>query len=65
MPTTSCYTEYMEKTTLLSINNISVAVLDQPVLYDINLKISDGAIHAIMGPNGSGKSTFVIHEETI
>ena len=58
MLTTSCYTEYMEKPTFLSINNISVAVLDKPVLYDISLSISSGAIHAIMGPNGSGKSTL-------
>lgn len=48
----------MEKITLLSLHNISVSVFDQPVLYDINLKINAGTIHAIMGPNGSGKSTL-------
>ena len=48
----------MEKCTFLSINNISVAVLDKPVLYEIDLKINSGTIHAIMGPNGSGKSSL-------
>lgn len=54
----SWYTEYMEKHALLSLNNVSVSVLDKPVLYDIDLKINGGTIHAIMGPNGSGKSTL-------
>lgn len=48
----------MEKTTLLLINKLSVAVLDKQVLYDIDLSINRGSIHAIMGPNGSGKSTL-------
>jgi Fe-S cluster assembly ATP-binding protein len=48
----------MKKITLLSLNNVSVSVLDQPVLYDIHLNINFGSIHAIMGPNGSGKSTL-------
>jgi len=54
----SCYTEYMEKHALLSLNNVSVSVLDKPVLYDIDLKINNGTSHAVMGPNGSGKSTL-------
>ena len=48
----------MEKNELLLINNIFVSVIDKPVLYDISLNISSGAIHAIMGPNGSGKSSL-------
>lgn len=48
----------MEKNALLSINNLSVAVLDKPVVEDITLSINPGTIHAIMGPNGSGKSTL-------
>ncbi len=48
----------MEKSVFLSINNLSVAVLDKPVLKDISLFIESGSIHAIMGPNGSGKSTL-------
>jgi len=48
----------MEKSALLLINKLSVSVLDKPVLYDIDLCINTGLIHAIMGPNGSGKSTL-------
>jgi Fe-S cluster assembly ATP-binding protein len=48
----------MEKHALLSLNNIFISVLDKPVLYDIDLKINAGSIHAVMGPNGSGKSSL-------
>src|SRR5436190_4669714 len=54
----SCYTECMEKYAFLSINNVSISVLDKPVLYNIDLKIDAGSIHAVMGPNGSGKSSL-------
>ncbi|HLW73371.1 MAG TPA: Fe-S cluster assembly ATPase SufC [Candidatus Babeliales bacterium] len=48
----------MEKSVLLSINNLFVSVIDKPVLYDISLCVNAGDIHAIMGPNGSGKSSL-------
>jgi Fe-S cluster assembly ATP-binding protein len=48
----------MKNNTILCINNIFVSINDKPVLYDINLNIDSGAIHAIMGPNGSGKSSL-------
>lgn len=48
----------MEKQSLLSLNKLSVSILDKPILYDIDLDISAGTIHAIMGPNGSGKSSL-------
>ncbi len=54
----SCYTECMEKQVILSINNASVAVLDKQVLYNVDLEVGTGSIHAIMGPNGSGKSSL-------
>lgn len=48
----------MKNNAFLQINNISVSVNNKPVLYDINLNVNAGAIHAIMGPNGSGKSSL-------
>lgn len=48
----------MEKNALLIIKKLFVEVVDKPVLYDIDLIVNSGAMHAIMGPNGSGKSSL-------
>lgn len=44
---------------MLEISQLNVAVAGQQILYDINLQVKPGQVHAIMGPNGSGKSTLV------
>lgn len=44
---------------MLEISQLNVAVAGQQILYDINLQVGPGKVHAIMGPNGSGKSTLV------
>ena len=43
---------------ILEIKNLKAAINDNEILKDLNLKVYQGEIHAIMGPNGSGKSTF-------
>ena len=47
-----------ENNLLLEIKNLKVAIENNIILNELNLKIQKGEIHAIMGPNGSGKSTF-------
>lgn len=48
----------MKNNVLLSIQNLSLSILDKPIIHDINVTVESGTIHAIMGPNGSGKSSL-------
>jgi len=43
----------------LEVEDLTVAYADQPVLWDIDLKVPQGVKMAIIGPNGAGKSTLV------
>ena len=43
---------------MLDIQNLHASVGGKEILNGINLKVSEGEVHAIMGPNGSGKSTL-------
>lgn len=44
---------------LLEIQNLTVAIDDKPLLYDINMTIAAGEIHVVFGPNGTGKSSLI------
>lgn len=43
----------------IQIDDLTVAYDYKPVLWDIDLKIPEGVLMAIVGPNGAGKSTLI------
>ena len=49
----------MRNNTAVSINDLTVAYDDKPVLWDIDLDIKKGTLMAIVGPNVAGKSTLI------
>jgi manganese/zinc/iron transport system ATP- binding protein len=43
----------------LEVEDLTVAYADQPVLWDVDLRVPAGAKMSIVGPNGAGKSTLI------
>lgn len=43
----------------VSVNDLTVAYRERPVLWDIDLEVPAGKLMAIMGPNGAGKTTLI------
>lgn len=43
----------------ISVDDLTVAYNYKPVLWDIDLKVPEGVLMAIVGPNGAGKSTLI------
>lgn len=49
----------MDKNYIIKVEDMTVAYQTKPVLWDIDLKIPEGVLMAIVGPNGAGKSTLI------
>lgn len=43
----------------LEINDLTVAYHSKPVLWDVDVRVPEGVLMAIVGPNGAGKSTLI------
>lgn len=43
----------------ISINDLTVAYNEKPVLWDVDFSAPQGSLLAIVGPNGAGKSTLI------
>jgi manganese/zinc/iron transport system ATP- binding protein len=43
----------------ISVEDLTVAYLDQPVLWDLDLSVPQGVLMAVVGPNGAGKTTLI------
>lgn len=43
----------------IEVNDLTVAYKYKPVLWDIDFKVPEGVLMAIVGPNGAGKSTLI------
>ncbi len=43
----------------ITVNDLTVAYREQPVLWDVDVSVPAGVLMAIVGPNGAGKSTLI------
>lgn len=43
---------------LLSVEDLSIAADQKPILFGVNMQVGAGEVHVLMGPNGAGKSTL-------
>ena len=48
-----------DKIPAISVDDLTVAYDYKPVLWDVDLKIPEGILMAVVGPNGAGKSTLI------
>lgn len=43
----------------VEVHNLTVSYNNNPVLWDVDFELSEGAIVGVLGPNGSGKTTLL------
>lgn len=44
---------------IVEIEDFSIAYLEKPVVFDVDLEFVENSVTAIIGPNGAGKSTLI------
>lgn len=44
---------------IVEIEDFSIAYLEKPVVFDVDLNFVENSVTAIIGPNGAGKSTLI------
>ena len=44
---------------IISVNDLTVAYKEKPVLWDIDIEIPKGILLSVVGPNGAGKTTLI------
>lgn len=49
----------MKENTIIKVEDMTMAYVDTPVIWDIDVDFIEGSITAIIGPNGAGKSTLL------
>ncbi len=59
----------MKNKTILQIKNLSVTIMNNPVIKSLSMEVPENSVVAIMGPSGCGKSTLIrsinrLHELT-
>jgi manganese/zinc/iron transport system ATP- binding protein len=47
------------KSPALEINDLTVAYNSQPAIWDVDMRVPEAVLQAIVGPNGAGKSTLI------
>jgi manganese/zinc/iron transport system ATP- binding protein len=45
--------------TVITVEDLTVAYREKPVLWDVDMEVPEGVLMAIVGPNGAGKSTLL------
>ncbi len=49
----------MDENYIIEVEDMTVAYQVKPVLWDVDLRVPNGILMAIVGPNGAGKSTLI------
>ena len=59
MPNNNQQMPAKDRTMALVVDDLTVAYDSKPAIWDVDLKVPEGVLMAIVGPNGAGKSTLI------